>query len=161
MKRTWPDDDETTFINVDLDIVSRSPLEALVKAFGRRVFVLHVGGVGRRHEAHLELEGSHFPETDADTVIRGLVGLVTKLPPAARRLWDGAQRREFNIGVQGGLKPHSYEFKLKAATLRLVARLKGDIVITTYAVELERDASAQPKDELQRTKPAQATDLRR
>jgi hypothetical protein len=168
MKRKWPDDDQTTFINVDLDIVSRSPLEPLVKAFGQRVFVLHVGGTGRRHEANVELQESHSRNLDADTIIRGLVGLVTRLSPAARRRWNGAESREFNIGVQGGLKPRSYEFKLRAATLRAVARVRGDVMITTYAVELGEGGpgaraamSAPPDNELQQTKPAQATERRR
>jgi hypothetical protein len=46
---------ETRFLNVDLDILSRSPLDALTDAFGTRVCVLHVGREGRHFSAHVEL----------------------------------------------------------------------------------------------------------
>jgi len=49
------DQDSTRFLNVDLDIQSTSPLDSLVKAFGRRILVLHVGKEGRDYSAHLEL----------------------------------------------------------------------------------------------------------
>ena len=43
--------EETTFLNVDLDIRSLSALDSLVTALGRSVFALHVGPDGRRHVA--------------------------------------------------------------------------------------------------------------
>jgi hypothetical protein len=34
--RRWPQADETHFLNVDLDVLSRHPVEPLAKGFGRR-----------------------------------------------------------------------------------------------------------------------------
>ena len=128
----WPEDDETQFLNVDLDVWSRSPLDQLVAAFGRRVRVLFVGREGRRYGAHVGLSSSG---RNVDTLVRALARLVADLPKTSRTLWDRAQSREFNIGIQAGHEPHSHELRLKADTLEAVARLNARIVVTTYAAQ--------------------------
>jgi len=52
------DEEVTNFLNVDLDILSRSRLEPLVAAFGKNVSVHYVGAEGSRYGAHLSL---YFP----------------------------------------------------------------------------------------------------
>jgi hypothetical protein len=121
---------ETSLLNVDLDVWSRRPLEPLVEALGKKILVHHVGREGRRHGAHVSLS-SERPSADALT--RALARLVEKLPKAARKLWDGATAREFNVGVQAGLTPFSHEIRLTAETLEMVAQLGGTVVVTTYA----------------------------
>ena len=125
------DEDETTFLNVDLDIRSRARLEPLVAAFGDRVVVLHVGPEGKGHGAHLELANSYGK--DANALIRALIALVRKLPKAGRKLWKQAQSREFNIGIDAGVKPFSYELRLDSETLDSVASVGGRVVFTVYA----------------------------
>ena len=75
----------TTFLNVDLDLYSRSNLQPLVAALGQRAFTLHVGREGQTHSVHLEL--SREPKT-ADLAIRSLAALIDTLPKAERKLWD-------------------------------------------------------------------------
>jgi hypothetical protein len=127
------DDDATTrFLNVDLDIWSRSPLEPLVRGFGEKVFALHIGKEGRgRHGAHLELAASGGQE-QADKLIRDLVALVKKLPRSSRTLWNLAQAREFNLGIQAGSTPFSYELRLEPRTLRAVASVNARLTVTVY-----------------------------
>jgi hypothetical protein len=79
-------------MNVDLDIVARVPLDDLVEAMGKRVFVLHIGKRGRKYEAHVELASSHMG-MPADRTIMNLVSIVKKLPPRYRRIWDSAKAR--------------------------------------------------------------------
>jgi hypothetical protein len=135
---------ETRFLNVDLDIRSRARLEPLVAAFGKRVLVLHVGPEGKGHGAHLELANSH--RKNANALIRALIALVRKLPKAGRRLWDQAQSREFNIGIDAGVKPFSYELRLDSETLESVAGVGGRVVFTVYAAPLRvAGAGASPK----------------
>ena len=119
------------FMNVDLDVLSRSRLEPLATAFGSAVTVLYVGGEGRLFEAHFELADSF--EKDADTLMQEFVDLVRGLPPSARKLWNGATARDFNVGIQSALKPHCHELRLTAKTLDAVAGVRGSVVITTYA----------------------------
>jgi hypothetical protein len=127
-------DAETTLLNVDLDIWSRSPLDGLVSAFGRRVFVLHAGKEGRRHSAHLELARSG-QSRGADQLIRDFVALIRRLPPKGRAWWNRAHRRDFNVGIQAATKPHSYELPLDPATVRAAAAVNARIVITVYGAD--------------------------
>jgi hypothetical protein len=132
-------DGETAFLNVDLDILSAAPLEPLVSAFGKRVLVLYVGGERHRHEAHLEL-ASLVPT--ADVAIRRLVKLVEGLPKPARRAWNGARSRVFNIGIQAGFEPRSRELLVSQATVDAIARVRGSIFVTVYAAERHDAAMA-------------------
>ncbi len=125
--------DPTHFANVDLDIFSRARLEPLIAAFGKRVFVHYVGPERGMFGAHLSL--SSYGQS-ADTLTRGLCRLVSRLPSEARRLWDSAKQRDFNVGIEAGLEPHSHELRLTERTVAWVARLGGSIVITTYAPEV-------------------------
>ena len=131
--RRWPQADETHFLNVDLDVLSRHPLEPLAKGFGRRVTELYVGREGKHFVAHFELASSF--RKDADALIVGFVRLVRALSPKGRAAWAGAYRRDFNIGIQGGGKPHSFELTLKSETLSLIRAVDANLVVTVYAAD--------------------------
>jgi hypothetical protein len=122
----------THYLNEDLDIVSRAPLQDLVDAMGPEAFVLYVGGKGQRYEAHLEWASSHMGITPDRTII-GLTRLVTRLPPRYRTIWDSARSRAFNVGIEAGLEPHSYELRLGRRTLNAVAEVGGALIVTVYA----------------------------
>jgi hypothetical protein len=140
----WTGEDETTFLNVDLDIRSRAPLEPLAAAFGEQVGVHYVGPEGTAHGAHFDLADSH--QKDADTLLRDFVRLVRKLRGPARKLWQQARSRDFNIGIQAGIRPHAYELALAPDTIRSVARVGGRLVITVYAsYKPRRQAARVPK----------------
>ena len=138
----------THFINVDLDVRSRSPLEPLASAFGQAVCVLHVGREGKLHGAHFEVADSH--DKDADAILREFVALIRKLPPRARKLWKDARSRDFNIGIQSAAAPLFHELHLGAKTLQAVARVGGAIVITTYAPVVEAARSTSRRSEASR-----------
>lgn len=121
---------ETIFLNVDLDVWSRASLNDLVTAFGRKVVVLSVGKEGRQHGAHLEVAAS---PRDADRAIRRFVTLVDNLPRSARKIWDKARVRQFNVGLQAGTNPPAYEVALQPATVEAVAKIGAQIAFTIYA----------------------------
>src|SRR5688572_26817002 len=121
---------ETIFLNVDLDIASRSDLQPLVAALGQRVFPLYVGRIKRMYEAHLELSRS---PRNPDKAIRSFAGLIHSLPNNERKLWETATIRDFNIGVQAGMHPHAYELSLSPETIEMISTLKARIVVTLYA----------------------------
>ncbi len=126
----------THFLNVDLDVRSASSLAPLVAALGKRVFVLYEGRDNRTYSAHLEL--ARMTKT-ADATIRGFCGLIIKLPPSQRRLWNAAKVRDFSIGIQARAHPRSYDVVVEAETVRAVSELNARIVITTYAPETDLD----------------------
>jgi hypothetical protein len=122
---------ETRFLNVDVDVWSRSDLQPLVAALGRKILVHYVGRERREQSAHFSLASAHAK--DADAIIRRLVALIEALPSPARQLWNRA--RDFNIGIQAGTEPYSHELAVRDSTLALVAGVRGRIVITTYGRE--------------------------
>lgn len=122
----------THFLNVDLDIYSRSDLELLVTAMGKTVYALYVGRDKRAFCAHLELSAV---TKDADATIRRFCALIQSLPKSERTLWDTARTRDFNIGMQSAAEPHCYEMALEAETVKAASTLGARIVFTVYAPE--------------------------
>jgi len=128
-KQFEPPGSSSQFLNVDLDLWSKSSLEPLIKAFGRKIVLLHAGKDGKEYRAHLELASA---SDNADVVLRRFVTLVEALPRPAKAVWNRARVREFNIGVQGAARPHSFELGLTNATIRAVARVNARIGMTVY-----------------------------
>ena len=121
---------EMIFLNVDLDLVSRSDLQPLVTALEPGAFALHVGHEKRTYTAHLEL--FKFPK-NPDGAIRAFAALIQNLSRAERKLWDTAKVRDFNIGVQSAMQPRAFEIKLMPGTLGIASVLRARIVFTVYA----------------------------
>jgi glycosyltransferase involved in cell wall biosynthesis len=146
------DDSETHFINVDLDIYSKSDLEPLVAALGERVYVLYVGRLRRTYEAHLELAFSAARSHNADAYIRRFATLIAALPKAQRELWDTAKSREFSIAVHAQMQPFSWETVLSAETVAAAARLKARIGFTVYVPEAPRTVAKKKRASARRQK---------
>lgn len=128
MKRSSPK--TTHFLNVDLDLFSKSNLQPLVTAMGDRVSVLYVGRHKGTFRAHLELAGL---AKNADSTIRSFCRLIRGLPSTALKLWNHANHRDFNIGVQAGHQPAPYEIPLASETVTAASDLNARIVLTIYA----------------------------
>ena len=127
--------DQTTFLNVDLDISSREDLASLAAALRPKLIALHVGRVGRTYRARLEL-GTQPRSPDA--AIRRLVAAVQRLSVRQRACWRRATTRDFNIGIQAAEKPNDIEFPVASATVALVGKVGGRIVITVYGAALSK-----------------------
>jgi hypothetical protein len=121
--------DTTTFLNVDLDIVSQEDLASLAAALRPRLFALHVGRIRKRYWARFELRTQ---PRNPDVAIRRLVAAVESLPVRQRASWKRATTRDFNIGIQAAEEPHLSEFSVAAATVGMVGRVGGRILITVY-----------------------------
>lgn len=132
-------DDETTFLNVDLDVWAAYDLAPLVEALGPHVTDLFTGPAEVEegaYQAHLELgEGERDP-WNPDAAIQAFVRLIDALPPSTKRLWDEANRRTFDVGIQAGLTPRAYQCSLRPDTLAAVSRLNANVALTVYAVDV-------------------------
>lgn len=119
------------FLNVDLVVTSKEPLETLVEAMGdEQIVVLHADRAEGLHRVTLELyEFSRF--VDADACIAKFVELVRGLPSSARRCWDGAERRCFDVGIEG--EAARFRVVVAPATLAGVVEVGGEIAISVYA----------------------------
>src|SRR5512145_1689265 len=117
---------QAEFLAVDLDVRSRKSLAALFAAWPDADTPGYQGKAPRW--LHTQ---SFLVNATADQEIRDLLKRVARLPPAARRCWDEATSRTFDIGIQAGLGPHSFqEVLVRPATIEAVARAGGRILIT-------------------------------
>jgi hypothetical protein len=116
----------TEFLNVDLDIRVQAGLETLLDAMASSVIVLN----RTAQTASVELnEGySSLEETTAK-----LVELVNSLPPKAKTIWGECELRSLNIGIQGGVEPHSSAFAISKETVSAIADAGLEVVVTVYA----------------------------
>src|SRR5437764_1413692 len=71
-----------------------------------------------------------------DAAIQAFASLIYELPPGAKHLWDEANLRVFDIGIQGGVRPRAFQFSLRPETLAAVSRLKANVALTVYAVDV-------------------------
>jgi hypothetical protein len=119
------------FLNVDLHIRSHEPLGPLLKEWKQLARIPDSKPSHRARWVLVNLPGQ--PKT-AEAAIRALRRLVTKLSKAGRQAWTSARSRTFDIGIQAGLAPYSFEdVRLAAETVQAVADLQGGILVTVYA----------------------------
>ena len=77
---------------------------------------------------------SRDPELTADRALQAAINRVNRLPAAARRCWDRATTRTFDIGIQCGLRPPNFEkVVLREKTLRSLNQIGGQVLVTIYA----------------------------
>src|SRR5260221_81899 len=90
---------------VDLDIRSRRSLAPLLKAWPWAQTPARKANAAPRW---LVVRPQSIPTTP-DQAVEDLVRMVEKLPRDARRCWNEASARVFDIGVQAGLSPSIFE----------------------------------------------------
>jgi hypothetical protein len=125
---------------VGLDIFSRRRLSGLVAALGEKVIVHYEGRRGHRYYASVQVAdvgggvtycGDSRPTAEQET--KALLDLIDDLPADARALWEKADARVFDIGMQAGFHPFSQTLKLSSRTIRRLALAHATVVVTTYA----------------------------
>lgn len=121
------------FLNIDLELGARTrtALAPLLAALDGELFELFRGRLGGQYRAHYELAGG---ARDATATLRALLAVIEGLPPSARRAWDRAARRDFNVGVELARGVRSVELAIDADAIRRVAALGGRLAFTAYQV---------------------------
>lgn len=127
--RRIPTYEPAKFLNVDLEVGTRGALALLIAELSPRLHELHRGKIRSLNRVHYEVGGC---VSDADSTVKALIEAVQQLTTAARRIWDRAELRDFNIGIQGGIEPASIEIALATTTLAQVVALGGRVVVTVY-----------------------------
>lgn len=121
---------KTYFLNVDLEIESHQNLQPIVEAFGDDVRNLYCGQAQGHYLATFELPG--VSGTDPDSIIYSFCRLIESLDNEAKKLWDSAFTKVFDIGYEGGLEPSSYSSEIRAGTIKKVALLGASLRVTIY-----------------------------
>jgi hypothetical protein len=118
------------FLNVDLDIESRTRLSSLAAEFGQKVDVNYSGRMGGKYLLVVEIPGC---PKDADRAVNALCGVVEGLSALGKRIWDAAHRKEFDLGYEARfVRQHPNRFKLRTNTLRRITRLGATMAVTFY-----------------------------
>ena len=122
------------YCTIDLDVRSRRSLAPLLEAWPSAQTPGHTGKGSVRWLLLMAPTGGTSADADALEFVRW----VDRLPKLARRCWDQASRRTWDIGIQAGLAPQSFEeVTLEAATLHAIARVGGRVQITLRAPHRE------------------------
>ncbi len=116
----------TEFLNVDLELHTRSGLNELIEALRPSVCVL----TQTDQFAGIELRDRQ-PASINDAIF-GYFEIVQALSPTARALWNTCERRCLNVGIQAGTQPHAVEFAVSEKTVSFAAAMGAEIVFTVY-----------------------------
>lgn len=118
------------FKNVDLEIVSRSKLDAIETAVSDIAHALYSGPI-RKGIFLLSLECNIYPN-NADAAIIRLCAAVSRLGKSERRIWARALRRTFDVGYDITHKGATAHVALRPETLKHVVALGATVAFTCY-----------------------------
>ena len=125
---------KTEFEGVDLHVRLRRSLAPLLDAWP---WAQTPGRVGKAAPRWMVVTPRGLPRT-ADQFVKKFAQLVDKLPAAAKRCWNQASSRTFDIGIQAGLRPDRFDdVRLGPDSLRHLSRLRAGILVTVYAPSAE------------------------
>lgn len=124
------------FSNVDLDLESAAPLDAVIAAFDPGAFAL-----GREAHVFRDPEPTYVASLEllteaptADACISAFCALVEGFDAAARDAWFACAVRRFDIGVESGAHGESFVFDLTPETLRRSLALGASVRVTVYSM---------------------------
>ncbi len=120
---------DIAFLNVDLDVESEHPLDALVASLGDDVVVLHHGRAGRLHVATFETAAV---AESAEAAVLQLCALLEDLSDDGRAAWHACRARTFDVGFDSGDAPASLRSVLRPDTVKRVAALGVAVAITIH-----------------------------
>ena len=119
---------EIRFLNVDLEVRGPNDLQPIIDDLGDDVVNLHAGRV---HDHYIAIFEANFTG-GANELIEEFCRLIETLEPDARRSWDEASSKTFDLGYEAGHGARSYESTLRPETVAAVARVGGAIRVTIY-----------------------------
>ena len=121
--------EQTSFINVDLNVESAEDLHPLADALAASTVSLHCDRLADgRWRLCLELL-DHPPDAEAGVV--GFLDALAELSDNALRIWRDASKRSFNVGIEATSSPW-WRATFTPETLRRVADHDAVLEITVY-----------------------------
>ena len=127
------------FINVDLDVESKLPLDyfAAQMANGTDVSILHSGdNGGRGYFTRLECaDGGSTCEPDS--IVNLFCELIENLDERSRAEWDKAHLKSFDLGFEFVEGDFSYDCPIRDYTILRMSKLGAALGISIYNHEQE------------------------
>lgn len=140
-KTKRPQFEPARFLNIDLDVRSRRSLVPLIAAWPWSYQPLVAEGRANTRWLIVNPQGHRL--RSAEAAAKELLERIESLRGDARRCWQQAHRRAFDIGVQapGSGRPLE-EVRLTAETLRRIGAAGATVQLTVYPAEPHsRDSS--------------------
>lgn len=131
-----PVEADVRFLNIDLLLVGRFDRDPLLGALGHEMLVVH-DDAEFENEKCLVLEVL-TPGLDLPHTLMRLLKWAQGLSGPACRSWATASRRIFDIGIQGGVKPHDSHWSIRQEDVAALAKLGAEVMLTVYAAEWNR-----------------------
>ena len=122
------------YLNIDLEIRAQFDLTPLREAFGEHVAIMYCGECAPGQYL-LALESEYLgdnTETSPDLTANTLCQLVENLTPSARKAWDEADDRIFDVGYDAVADPRCSQPLLSARTLQRISALNARLAISVY-----------------------------
>ncbi|TLD70251.1 hypothetical protein FEM03_13785 [Phragmitibacter flavus] len=120
-----------SFVNVDLEVTSREPLDYLALALSEyEIRHLYCGEATGGYLATFECNrhGPYCP----DSLVLTFTGAVNHLDERAKGIWDRAHRRTFDIGYEADARPGNFRSELNMETIKAVYEVGATVVVTIY-----------------------------
>ena len=121
-----------SFLNLDLELESKSDLSSLAEFLGSRNHVLFDGRVPQGYRLHIEplilgtLNGSVRKCTDH------FLKLLESMPPEILPIWQSCKSRTFDYGFDGGAESSPLAVLLTSAQISRIAQFGLSIRVTIY-----------------------------
>lgn len=94
---------EICFLNIDLDIESTEDIAPIIEEWGDRVSVHRNDRVDGVYYGSFETAFS-----GVEGIIEEYVSLIEGLSDSSRKIWDNAQKRDFDFGYESGTTPNNF-----------------------------------------------------
>lgn len=130
------------YLNVDLEVRSCHDLKPLVDALFPELHTLYVGRIGKKHFASFEISTLRNAPGPA---IKVMLHALSKLPERARRSWDLADDRVFDIGFEQKEGDRRFTWSLRQKTLAEVARFRARIAVSMYPMPKHREVGGRTR----------------
>ena len=129
--------ESANFLNLDLEIESRSDLSALAQHMGEQVLVLFNGATERGFRLALEPIIETALSRNPQACLNHFVTLLRSLPVELTAIWNDCTSRVFDYGFDGGFESPPQNTTICANSLLQIANLGADVRITIYPFQAE------------------------
>ncbi len=122
------------FITIDLEIFADRPMVGLKREFEWLGAIHHY--CGRFSSGYLlTLAKTPVRQPTLERQVVTLCRLVERLSPKGRKIWDEAESRSFDIGIEASAGDPTVQFSVRPDLLQRIAALGGALAFTVYAPE--------------------------
>lgn len=122
------------FLNVDVEVRSKTSLTPLREALGEKINLMYCGDEGELgFLLSFEIDEPDFvSEREPDPIADRLCQVLEQLSAPARALWDSADDRVFDIGYEPQEDRRIGQPVLAPGTMRRIGELNARLAVSIY-----------------------------